>query len=102
MVARFTMGGEPSFRRAEATGDGALDLTDPVFTLNYLFSGGPAPGCPDAADADGDGVLNITDAVFTLGVLFLGTEEPPSPGPFACGLDAGADDLGECSYGACP
>jgi len=102
VVARFTIGGEPSFRRAEATGDGALDLTDPVFTLNYLFSGGPAPGCPDAADADGDGELNITDAVFTLGFLFLGTEEPPSPGPFACGADDAADDLGECSYGACP
>ena len=102
VVSRFTMGGEPSFRRAEASGDGALDLTDPVFTLNYLFSGGPAPGCPDAADADDDGELNITDAVFTLGFLFLGSEEPPSPGPFACGADDAADDLGECSYGACP
>ena len=102
VVARFTVGGEPSFRRAESTGDGVLDLTDPVFTLNYLFSGGPAPGCPDAADANGDEELNITDAVFTLGFLFLGTQEPPSPGPFACGPDAGADDLGECSYGACP
>jgi hypothetical protein len=102
VVGRFAAGAEPAFRRSESSGDGVLDLTDPVFTLNYLFSGGPPPACPDAADANDDGTLDITDAVFTLGFLFLGTAEPPSPGPFACGPDVAADDLGECSYGACP
>ena len=35
----------PASFRADANGDGTLDLTDPIKILRYLFQGGPAPVC---------------------------------------------------------
>jgi hypothetical protein len=94
---------EPQFRRGDTDRSGAVELTDAIGTLNFLFLGGPAPGCPDAADADNNGVLELTDAVRALGFLFLGDPPPTDPGPFTCGPDpaAPADGLSECVYESC-
>jgi hypothetical protein len=67
------------FRRGDVNADARLNLTDPVFVLNYLFLSSPAPGCLDAADTNDDGVLNLTDGLFLLNYLFLGGPELPSP-----------------------
>lgn len=91
----------PRFRRAEVTGDGSVNLTDPVRLLEGLFLGGPGPECPDAADANDDGKLDLTDAVVTLRWLFQGGEAPGAPGPLACGLDPTPDQLPPC-LGHCP
>ncbi|MGQ9591553.1 MAG: lamin tail domain-containing protein [Planctomycetota bacterium] len=93
--------GEPVFLRGDSDGTCAIDLTDAVFTLNYLFLGGgpneEVPRCMDAADADDSGVVNISDAIFTLQYLFLGGSEPPAPGPvLPAGCDPTADDLEPC------
>ncbi|MGQ9590291.1 MAG: hypothetical protein ACUVYA_08360 [Planctomycetota bacterium] len=90
-----------SFRRGDSDGSGTFDITDGVFTLNYLFLGGTPVACPDAADANDDGELNISDPVFFLGYLFLGGQEPPPPGSSQCGPDPTADDLGPCEYTKC-
>ncbi len=58
------------FRRGDSNGDQLVDVSDPIFTLGYLFLGGQEPSCPDAADADDSGELNLTDAVVTLNWLF--------------------------------
>lgn len=98
---------EVRFHRGDASGDGALDLTDALVTLAYLFDGGPAPPCAEAADVQGDGRLDVTDALATLAYLFLGGPPPAAPGPPGrpCGLDGarpgGAGDLGCASYAAC-
>jgi hypothetical protein len=88
------------FRRGESDGDGALQLTDAVLTLKYLFRAGARPTCLDAADADDSGAIQITDAILTLNHLFLGGQG--LPGPFgSCGTDATADELGCAAFPAC-
>ena len=37
---------DPLFRRGDSNGDGALDISDPIYTLQFLFTGGQAPPAP--------------------------------------------------------
>ncbi len=90
------------FLRGDATADGAVNITDAVFTLNLLFLGGSAPAYADAADADDNGAINVTDAVYTLNFLFLGGTEIPEPAGAECGMDPSADDLGCDDFARCP
>ncbi|MGQ9590869.1 MAG: PKD domain-containing protein [Planctomycetota bacterium] len=95
-------GTEARFRRGDSNADGAINITDGVFTLNYLFLGGPEPPCAEAADANDDGAANITDGIYILNYLFLGGPAPPAPGPDVCGPDpAGSPALGCVSYTKC-
>ena len=71
-------------------------INDAVALLNWLFRGGPAPDCEDAADTNDDGDLNLTDAIATLRWLFLGGTAPYPPGPTVCGADPCADGLEPC------
>ena len=78
--------------RGDANADAVVDLSDAVFTLNYLFQGAVTL-CLDALDANDDGAVDITDPIFTLGVLFSGgavIPPPRTPG----GYDVTADGLG--------
>lgn len=81
------------FRRGDSNTDGAVDISDSVNTLGYLFTGGGRVDCADAADANDSGDLDISDPIFTLGWLFLGTTDPPAPGPFTPGSDSTLDGL---------
>jgi hypothetical protein len=83
------------FRRGDAGSDGTLAISDAILVLSYLFLGGPAPGCLDAADVDDSGDLTITDPVYLLSFLFLGGSAPPAPYP-ACGPDP-TPDLLDCA-----
>lgn len=83
---------ELPFVRGDANGDGVVNLTDAVVTLEHLFRGGAEPPCLDAADADDSGRLNLTDAVATLRTLFAGAGPLPPPYPSA-GLDPSDDDF---------
>lgn len=85
--------GEIVFLRADSNGDGDVNLSDAVNTLNILFiEGSNVLFAPDGADANDDGELTITDAVYTLNFLFLGLGAPPRPYP-SCGSDPTADPL---------
>jgi hypothetical protein len=60
------------FRRGDADGNGVYnEAIDGQFLGNFLFAGGMAPSCMDAADFNNDGIVNITD---------VGTESPAPPG----------------------
>jgi hypothetical protein len=85
------------FIRGDANFDGRINISDPVFTLAFLFTGGGSPYCADAADADDSGGHNITDAIATLNHLFLGAEPLPAPYPRE-GEDPTADGLGCLGY----
>jgi hypothetical protein len=85
------------FRRGDGNSDGEINLTDAVLTLNYLFLGGEAPACQDAADANDSSNLDLTDAVRLLNFLFLGGQAPAAPFP-ECGLDRSPDGLAPCEY----
>ena len=75
------------FRRGDADTNGSLDLTDGIFILNYLFSGGRAPSCMESANTDNNLAIELTDAIAILQYLFLGAAPPTAPGPTDCGRD---------------
>jgi hypothetical protein len=86
------------FVRGDANGDGALDISDPIITILYMFDVLELP-CLDAADVDDNGKLNLLDALHSLLVLFVEDFVPPPPPPFPePGTDPTADDLG-CARG---
>lgn len=79
------------FVRGDSNADGAVDVSDSILSLSYLFSSGVLP-CFSSADANDDGRLDVADAVATLTYLFSGG--PPLPPPFpACGGDPTPDAL---------
>ena len=85
---------EPSFIRADANSDTEIDLSDAIFILSFLFSGGEAPRCDDAADANDDGLIDISDAVKIMAVGFLGDTLPNGTRFGELQSDPTADPLG--------
>ncbi len=67
------------FIRGDVNMDGELDVSDPAALLDYVFLGGKAPKCWEAADSNCDGKIDISDAVYTLSYLFVGGPPPPPP-----------------------
>ncbi len=88
------------FMRGDSSGDRTLDITDAIFSLNYLFLAGAAPGCLYAADTNDDGANDITDPIHTLWYIFAGGPVPPFPLTL-CGDDYTKDQLACISYPDC-
>ncbi|MFQ5653108.1 MAG: hypothetical protein ACE5GW_00070, partial [Planctomycetota bacterium] len=84
---------DPVFIRGEVTGDGEINLADPILVLGYLFAAGQEPACLDAADADDNGAVNIGDPIWLLTFLFASGLPPLPPFP-APGTDPTPDGLG--------
>jgi hypothetical protein len=84
---------ELRFLRGDSNDDGLVDLADAVFTLRWLFLGGPEPGCVAAANANGDRSVDIADPVSLLGFLFLAGSPPAAPFP-ECGRPTLPADFG--------
>ncbi len=75
------------FKRGDCNDDGNVNLADAVCILNWLFSGGDAPGCVAATNTNSDDVANISDATSLLNFLFSGGPAPAQPYP-DCGPSA--------------
>ncbi len=75
-----------------ANQDGAADLSDAIFTPEFLFLGREEPPCRKSLDADDSGELDVTDPITLLEHLFLGGAPPPPPFS-ACGPDPTGDPL---------
>jgi membrane-associated phospholipid phosphatase len=88
------------FIRGDANASGDINISDPIWILNSLFSGGPLSPCFDAADVNDDDRVNITDALYGIAHQFLGGAAPPAPFPF-CGTDLESDPLA-CPPGSTP
>ena len=91
----------PTFVSADANSDGAINLTDGVIPLLFLFTGGGAPACLDAADTNDSGAIEITAAIIIFGWLFTGGVPPAEPTPLSpgyspeeCAADPTGDALG--------
>lgn len=69
------------FLRGDADTNNAIDISDPIFILSYLFTENKQPQCPEALDANGDNQTNLSDAVYLLNYLFIGGPQPPEPFP---------------------
>ena len=83
--------GAGDFIRGDGNGDGAVNVADVVFNLDYLFQGGSS-NCLKAHDDNDDGTVNIADPVFSLTFQFQFGPIIPSPYP-SCGSDPTSDEL---------
>ena len=60
----------------DANGDGTVNISDAVYLIAYIFSGGPAPNPLAAGDANCSGSVNISDAVYLIAYIFSGGPQP--------------------------
>lgn len=96
---RLTMSPE-AFRRGDANTDTAFDISDVIFSLEFLFSGTSFLTCEKAADSNDDGQIDVSDTVYSLHALFSGGPPLPAPGSAVCGEDPTADSL-TCDESGC-
>ncbi|MEM7167179.1 MAG: dockerin type I repeat-containing protein [Planctomycetota bacterium] len=90
----------PMFSRGDANGDGAIDISDAVITLAYLFLG-EINTCIKALDVNDDGMANLLDPVFSLDYQFNQGTVPSAPF-MVCGVDPTTDTLTCDSFPLCP
>ena len=76
------------FLRGDCNDDGAINISDGVCILNWLFVGTATPGCVAATNTNGDEAANISDATYLLNHLFSGGPDPVQPFP-----DCGTSEL---------
>ena len=60
----------------DANGDGAVNVGDTVYLINYVFKGGDAPNPLCIGDANGDEDVNVGDSVYIINYVFKGGAEP--------------------------
>ena len=60
----------------DANGSGTVNISDAVYLIAYIFSGGPAPEPLLAGDANCSGSVNISDAVYLIAYIFSGGPAP--------------------------
>jgi hypothetical protein len=61
--------------------DGAVDISDLVYLIDYMFRGGPEPACFEEADVNGDQAepLEISDLIYLIDYMYRG-----GPPPLSC------------------
>jgi hypothetical protein len=67
----------PPYLCGDADHSNSIDISDAVYMISYIFSGGPAPNPYDAGDANCDRADDISDAVYMISHIFSG-------GPIPC------------------
>jgi len=76
----FDLNGIPDvcegFTCGDADDSGAIDISDAVYLISYIFGGGPAPNPLELGDADCSGALDISDAVYLINFIFGGGPAP--------------------------
>ncbi len=60
----------------DANWSGSVNISDAVYLIAYIFSGGPAPSPLLAGDANCSGTVNISDAVYLIAYIFSGGPAP--------------------------
>ena len=60
----------------DANSDEIVNVTDAVYLVSYIFSGGPPPDPLAAGDANCDGIANISDATYLVSYIFAGGPTP--------------------------
>lgn len=77
--ALFTLcGGACQWAVGDANGDGSVDISDVVYLIAYIFSGGraPTPNSVGSGDADCSHGVDISDAVYLISRIFSGGPPP--------------------------
>ena len=81
MMARISgwqSGGEPIC--GDANGDYMVNVSDAVYIINYVFSGGDAPDPIEICDGNCDSKCNVSDAVYLINFVFSSGNQPCHPG----------------------
>ncbi|MBT7639665.1 MAG: HYR domain-containing protein, partial [Planctomycetes bacterium] len=92
---------EQQFNRGDANATGTVDVTDPIYILQYVIGSGPAPSCMDAGDCNDDESLDLSDAIYLLQHLFMASAPPAAPYG-NCGIDPDGQSIGCDSFSICP
>ena len=71
----------------DANGDGSVNVSDAVFIINYVFSGGNPPVPYEIGDVNCDTKVNVSDAVYLINYVFSGGHAP---------CDTDGDTVPEC------
>ncbi len=64
------------FLCGDADKNAQVNISDVVFLINYIFSGGTAPNPLESADADCSGSVTISDVVYLINYIFFGGPDP--------------------------
>ena len=64
------------FLAGDADNNGVVNISDAVYIVSYIFSGGPAPVPMVAGDADCNGLITISDVVYLINFIFSGGPAP--------------------------
>ncbi len=67
---------EPQAICGDANNDAAVNISDAVYIINYIFIGGAPPDPLESADANCDAQVNISDAVWIINYIFIGSNAP--------------------------
>jgi hypothetical protein len=67
---------KPSFVHGDVNGNGAINVTDVLYLINYLFIDGPEPLPWESGDVNCDGIINTTDVVYLINYLFINGPPP--------------------------
>ena len=66
----------PPYVCGDASGNGTVNISDAVYLIAFIFSGGSAPSPLLAGDANCSGSVNISDAVYLIAYIFSGGSSP--------------------------
>ena len=92
---------ETQFQRGDANASGNVNVTDPIYILQYVLGTGPTPTCLDSADVNDDEQLDLTDTISLLQYLFMASTPPGAPFG-SCGIDPDGESIGCESFSTCP
>jgi hypothetical protein len=79
--------GPVSHACGDANSDETVNVSDAVFIINYVFTGGAAPDPIESGDANCDSTCNVSDAVWIINYVFTGGNEP---------CDSDGDHIPDC------
>jgi hypothetical protein len=66
----------PDYLPGDVNGSGNVNISDAVFLIAYIFSGGSPPVPLARGDVNCSGGVNISDAVFLISFIFSGGDAP--------------------------
>lgn len=65
-----------AFSTGDVNGDYAVNVSDVIYLINYLFKGGPAPVTGICADPNCDTQTDVSDVIYLINYLFKGGPPP--------------------------
>ena len=85
--AELTVTEEQPYICGDASGDGMVNVSDAVYIINFVFSGGNPPDPLEAGEVNCDGMVNVSDAVFIINYVFSSGKAP---------CDSDGDTIPDC------